>query len=137
MNTSIHRPERCVPAQGWTIVDSRKVLVPLVNGTTEVTRLRNARKVADDRGQLHTIYSLDYYWFVGATEHTASHYARTWIDIRDRLLHGAPQQWAFITVVSNVTKSFRIFGRTEQETDSLIKSFIPELFAALRTAAAS
>src|SRR3954469_23336206 len=28
MNTSIHRPERCLPAQGWTITSSEKVKVP-------------------------------------------------------------------------------------------------------------
>src|SRR5690349_12346967 len=44
MNTSIHLPERCLPAQGWTIVDSRIVPIPLASPdsrTLSITRLHN------------------------------------------------------------------------------------------------
>src|SRR5438477_727753 len=29
MNTSIHRPERCLPAQGWTIIQSNIASIPV------------------------------------------------------------------------------------------------------------
>ena len=31
----------------------------------KVTRLHNQQKVQDERGNFHTIYNLNYYWFVG------------------------------------------------------------------------
>src|ERR1700730_4782988 len=43
MNTSIHRPERCLPAQGWTIADSRAVALSTAKGILNATRLRNIR----------------------------------------------------------------------------------------------
>jgi EpsI family protein len=131
MNTSIHRPERCLPAQGWTITESRAATLPTANGTVKTTRLHNLRTFRADNGHQFAINSLNYYWFVGHSDTTPSHFERTWFDIRDRLLKGRNQQWAYVTVMAVVTKDFRIFGRTEKETDELIhdfmKDFVPQL----------
>ncbi|HYR23432.1 MAG TPA: EpsI family protein [Chthoniobacterales bacterium] len=132
MNTSIHRPERCLPAQGWTIADTRYVEVSTPAGVLNVTRLHNMRSERPSPDRTITIYSLNYYWFVGHIDETSSHLERTWIDIRDRLLKGRNQQWAYVTVVGVVTKDFRIFGRTEKETDNLIQAFIAELVPKLQ-----
>jgi EpsI family protein len=132
MNTSIHRPERCLPAQGWTVADTREVALSTRAGPLKVTRLHNMRNERSTPDRTLTIYSLDYYWFVGHRDETASHLERTWIDIRDRLLKGRNQQWAYVTVAGVVTKDFRVFGRTEQETDELIKNFIRELVPQLQ-----
>ena len=41
MNTSIHRPERCMPAQGFTVIDKRSVPLALPgHELLRVTRLR-------------------------------------------------------------------------------------------------
>src|SRR3989440_13050846 len=71
MNTSIHRPERCLPAQGWTIVDSKTVVLPIGKGL-KATRLHNIRNVRASNGQSVTIHSLNYYWFVGRCDVTPS-----------------------------------------------------------------
>jgi hypothetical protein len=91
--------------------------------------MRNERPSPD---RTLTIYSLDYYWFVGHRDETPSHLERTWIDIRDRLLKGRNQQWAYVMVGGVVTKDFKIFGRTEKETDNLIQAFIAELVPKLQ-----
>ncbi|MGI9089246.1 MAG: exosortase C-terminal domain/associated protein EpsI [Chthoniobacterales bacterium] len=130
LDNSIHRPERCLPAQGWSIADSRVVKIPIPESPVHelgVTRLHNLRKVAVD-GHTVTIYGLNYYWFVGANDITPSHLQRTYIDIRDRILHGYNQRWAYITVAATVTKGLTQFGRSEEETDALIQQFIAELF---------
>src|ERR1700730_7556253 len=127
MNTSIHRPERCLPAQGWTVADSKAVSVPLPAGVLRATRLQNIRSVSLQNSQPFSLRSLDYYWFVGHSDVTPSHYERTWIDIRDRLLKGRNQQWAFVTLVSTITKDYKIVGRTEKETDELLRGFIRDL----------
>src|SRR6478672_8352059 len=54
LDNSIHRPERCLPAQGWSIADSRVVKIQIPNssvGALDVTRLHNVRKVATTDGQ--------------------------------------------------------------------------------------
>jgi EpsI family protein len=127
MNTSIHRPERCLPAQGWTIVDSGTVAVPLPDGPLQAVRLHNLQNVRTSSGRSVPIQGLNYYWFVGHSETTPSSLRRTWIDIRDRVLHGRNQQWAYVTVAATVTRDFRIFGLDEKQTDSMIQDFLREL----------
>ena len=126
MNTSIHRPERCLPAQGWTIVDSRRVAIPLNDAARDVlnvTRLHNMRPVQDKEGRRFNFYNLNYYWFVGCTDTTASHFTRTWFDLRDRLLRGYNQRWAYITVAVMLKNE----KTADVDIDQLIKAFIREL----------
>jgi len=134
LDNSIHRPERCLPAQGWSVADSKVVKIPLrdsSSGALEVMRLHNMRKVPTEDGLTIPIYSLNYYWFVGSNDTTASHLDRTYIDIRDRILHGYNQRWAYITIASSITSSFQKFGKNEQETDALILEFIQQLLPSL------
>jgi len=131
MSTSIHRPERCLPAQGWTVVDTKATQVPIGNVNLSATRLCNLRNLPGENTK-QNIYSLDYYWFVGHESQTASHLQRTWIDISDRVLKGENQQWAFVTIASTITKGLQPFGRSEEETDQLIKNFIRELIPQLQ-----
>ena len=131
LDNSIHRPERCLPAQGWSIADSRVVKIPIPNSSPpslDVTRLHNIRKVVTSDGRTIPIYQLNYYWFVGAHDITASHLRRTYIDIRDRIMHGYNQRWAYITVAAQVTEGVTQFGRSEKETDAFIQQFIADLF---------
>ena len=129
MNTSIHRPERCLSAQGWDLVDSQAVSVPLPSGAAmKATRLHDMQifKSAERTGGI-PVYNLDYYWFVGYSDITNSHTVRYWMDIRDRVLHGYNQRWAYFTVAATVTEGLRRFGHDEKQTDALIQDFIKKL----------
>jgi EpsI family protein len=131
LDNSIHRPERCLPAQGWSVADSRIVSIPLHEDSTETlraTRLHNTREVPTLNGGKARIYNLNYYWFVGWKDITPSHFERTYLDIRDRVLYGYNQRWAYITVASNITANTSKFGRSEQETDAMLRDFIQQLF---------
>ena len=132
MSTSIHRPERCLPAQGWTIADMSVTEIPIGNEILKASRLHNVRRFRNGNAEPINIYSLDYYWFVGHEARTPSHYERTWIDIRDRILKGENQQWAYVTVISTITKGIQPFGRSEQETDEILKRFVGELVPQLQ-----
>src|SRR4051795_1617203 len=47
LDNSIHRPERCLPAQGWSIADSRVVKIPIPGSQQQsiaATRLHNMRE---------------------------------------------------------------------------------------------
>ena len=129
LDNSIHRPERCLPAQGWTITDSRQLDVSLSGGQKlKVTRLRNVAPVTAQNGKIISVYNLNYYWFVGYRHLTASHLERTFLDIQDRILRGYNQRWAYITIASDITEGLMKFGRSESQTDVMIQDFIRRLF---------
>lgn len=136
LDNSIHRPERCLPAQGWNVADSRVVSIPVPNALPpeiKATRLHNMRKVPTPEGGTVPIYSLNYYWFVGWKDMTPSHFARTYMDIRDRVLYGYNQRWAYITVASTITEGLARFGKSEKETDQIVSGFIQQLLPLIKT----
>jgi len=103
VNESIHRPERCLVAQGHSGLKTRRLEFPLDNGLTlPVTRLftRLERQLPTEDGTPRriAINCVTYYWFVGHDMLTASHYTRTFKDITDRLFKGSNQRWAYVTV---------------------------------------
>jgi EpsI family protein len=129
LDNSIHRPERCLPAQGWTIADSKMLRLALPRGDKlQVTRLHNVRQFKASDGKMISIYNLNYYWFVGYHHLTASHLERTFLDIQDRILKGYNQRWAYITIASEITEGRIRFGRSENQIDTMIQDFIGGLF---------
>lgn len=131
MNTSIHRPERCLPAQGWTIMDSRIVSIPLKGSSDtkkssprlKVMRLHNMHPARTASGTPFSVYNVNYYWFVGYSDTTASHFRRSWFDIRDRLLKGYNQRWAYVTVMAMLNTD----RRPDEQVDRVVQDFIREL----------
>ena len=135
MNTSIHRPERCMPAQGYTIIDKRSVPLPLAGrGLLRATRLENVRNVPTGDGAPTSLYNVTYYWFVGHTDATGSHFERTWFDVRDRLLHGYNQRWAYITVSGQIPPGAENNPKVEKLVDELMQGFIKQLLPKIQKA---
>lgn len=140
MSTSIHRPERCLPAQGYTVVDTRAAKVDLPPRKLTTTRLHNIRPLYDPNGKPLMLqdgkpineFSLIYYWFIGTSETTADHTQRYLMDTRDRLLHGANQRWAYVTVMSRITANLQKFGRTDAQTDAMLQQFIQQLMPVIQ-----
>ncbi len=141
MSSSIHRPERCLPAQGYTMTDSKKV--PISIGGPQpltTTRLHNLRPIYDTKGRPVTYpdgrqfneFSLVYYWFVGSWETTASHFERYFFDTRDRILLGTTQRWAYVMVASRITDNVEKFGLNEAQTDALLRDFIQKLMPTIQ-----
>jgi EpsI family protein len=128
LDSSIHRPERCLPAQGWTIVDSTSKTLPVAEapgGRLPVTRLYDVKQRLGPAGNVVNVYNLNYYWFIGYSDITASHFEREYIDIRDRLLHGYNQRWAYVTVAANVNPADQ--ARTDQIIEGLIARVYPKI----------
>ncbi|WP_035611058.1 exosortase-associated EpsI family protein [Haloferula sp. BvORR071] len=118
---SIHRPERCMGAQGHEIylseqsridcqtangheiVDAGKAGIALPKaGTLPTRKLISKRKEwiatsETEKTEVEFNY-LTYYFFVGNEMITESHKARTLVDMRDRLAKGQAQKWAYILV---------------------------------------
>lgn len=134
LNNSVHRPERCLPAQGLNLVSSTELPVKLKGGRTiTLTRLKCT---ANDSSRKTSYTHLNYYWFVGHDSVKHTHYGRTLKDMRDRLMEGYDQRWAYITISSNLVKSvqqdetgheFLSTSLSEEETDRNVVEFVAEL----------
>ncbi|MFC7338069.1 exosortase-associated EpsI family protein [Haloferula chungangensis] len=99
---SIHRPERCLEAQGHRIQSSSQSEITLSNGE-KVPLTFLATKLSGEFGpegnkQFRSIDNLNCYFFVGHDRVTSNHNERTIIDIRDRVLKGEAQRWAFVSI---------------------------------------
>ena len=128
MTNSIHRPERCLPAQGWQVQSSSSRTIQIPRGKSfEVTRLQNAQTLETRDKRRVTVTNLDYYWFIGHKDMTASHLTRTEIDLRDRIMYGYSQRWAYVTIAANVTKGIWRPERTEEQTTAMLDEFIQQL----------
>ena len=130
MNNSIHRPERCLLAQGYADIQPSTVAIDVGGKQMEVTRLRFSKPM-EDGSELSAIM---YYWFVGADHLTNSHYERTFYDIKHRLLEGTNQRWAYISLQSSYGPEWAEHGRqrlapnTAEETDAYLQDFIRRTF---------
>jgi len=138
LDNSIHRPERCLRAQGWTAVNSNSLSLPVAaapGGELPVTRLHDMMQVPTSNGQMVQVHNLNYYWFIGYSDITASHFEREYIDMKDRLLHGYNQRWAYVTVASDVTKGLLRDGggKDEAQTDALLQKVITEVYPLIVT----
>jgi hypothetical protein len=134
MASSIHRPERCLPAQGYNLRSSAKEAIPVGNSQSlDTTLLKSVRLVVDDAGNERLMTNLNYYWFIGYNHLTPSHLQRTLWDMRDRLLFGYDQRWAYVTVTGNVTEGLARPNRSEADTAKVIEGFTAELVHKLQT----
>ena len=131
LNSSIHRPERCLPAQGWSILDSTgSEIAPPGARPVPITRLLNYRFATNpDTGDKLELENLNYYTFVGAGRVTRSHYSRTFVDMWDRLFQGYNQSWAYITV----TTTFDDQPDSQAKADAILHDFMRQLFPEILT----
>ena len=133
LNNSIHRPERCMPAQGHAIGSSSKEVLELPNGQKiPMRRLLSVQSIAlnEERTKYASYKSVTYYFFVGRNRVTEDHLRRTLIDIKDRLVYGVDQRWAYVSVsmwygnVPWIPKEV-----TLEEADRKLKNFLEALCA--------
>ncbi len=129
MNVSIHRPEWCLPSQGYKIVESVPTPVEIEGAPMTMNRLMLHRELPLRNGGNVLEKSINYYWFTGSSETTHSHTTRNFIDIRDRFMLGYNQPWAFVMVISRIGEGLQPFGLNEQETDKVMREFLDQLMS--------
>ena len=98
--TSIHKPEFCIPGQGWRI-DQKEWINLSIEGRRP-SQLRVAKWmitnfIQDTSGRKKEVRGLYVFWFVARNEETASHWQRIWWMTRDLLTTGVLQRWAYIS----------------------------------------
>lgn len=132
INNSIHRPERCMPAQGHNITSSSGQTLTLENGRqVPMKRLisiqsRNVAKEGEtERYEKYNCVS--YYFFVGHDQVTNDHLGRTFIDMKDRLVRGMDQRWAYVSASMWYGKVPWIEKEiTMEEADGKLRKFLED-----------
>lgn len=129
VNNSIHRPERCLVAQGHQLLNSSDKVIPLANGKTiTVKRLLSIQRIPTNKeGTEHIeLNSLTYYFFVGHDRITNDHLERTFIDMKDRIIRGMDQRWAYVSTSMWFGKLPWMNGAevSEEEADRKLAGFV-------------
>lgn len=123
LNNSIHRPERCLPAQGHLNLEGRDEELTLADGRKLTLRRLSSNTPTENR-ERGNINHIHYYFFVGSDTVCCSHLVRTWRDIWDRMLTGRVQRWAYIQVGAHWGEEV---GITEQQAESHLRALIRDL----------
>ena len=95
--SSIHRPEMCLPSQGFQMTDPRDVQV----GGVEWRLMTLARKTSAPLGFAYTFFNQDGF-------RTSSHLRRIMCDVCDRSLRRRIDRWAMVTVNSSTADYVRM-----------------------------
>lgn len=124
---SIHRPEICLPGQGWTVTSGEVIPIRLNNGRSlDVMKLNLSRDAQIGPGKKITIRSFYLYWFVGNDRSTPSHLDRVLLSSWDRVFHKINHRWAYNIVTATVTDNFKAGGKNAEETLEMLKDFVAE-----------
>ncbi|MDB4405143.1 EpsI family protein, partial [bacterium] len=150
LSQSIHQPEVCLDAQGWEFMAQKrhdwKGLLP-GDEVLPVKKIlcrrvlfrKNEEGDYEDvilpNGEKAYIWRVFYYTFFGHESIVSGHYERTAEDIKDRLLKGHDQRWAYATFSSFVTQKHRDqglrfesgAGLDENQTEAHIQTFLKML----------
>ena len=125
---SIHRPEICLPGQGWTKKSGEVLSVKLDNGRKlDVMKLTIARLVEVRPGVRKELTNLFVYWFVGKNLTTPYHWYRILHTDLDRVLHNVNHRWAYVIVSAPVLEGFTPGGKDQTQTLAMIEKFIAEV----------
>lgn len=130
LNNSIHRPERCMPSQGHDISTSANVTLELPNGRKLKTKRLlsiQTKPVNESRTEYVRLNCVTYYFFVGHDRITHDHLERTLLDIKDRLVFGMDQHWAYVSASMWYGKLPWIEEEVSiEEADAKLRKFIAE-----------
>lgn len=93
---TLHRPEVCLPGQGWTITDRVPVPIRLADGTTlTATMLRMFREFEKAPGQFARMRAVSCYWYIGSDGTTSpDYYDHIRISYIDAVFKNLGHRWA-------------------------------------------
>jgi len=134
--TSIHRPELCLPGQGWNIQQERIETIrspALEGGELKVMRMDAVHAVnMVAPGQPARVIFI--YWFVGKDRVTPHHWQRIFWTTHDRVLRNRNHRWAYILIGAPVRPETtpEAQQRAQAETMRLLGSFAEKLYPLLR-----
>jgi hypothetical protein len=125
---SIHRPEVCLPAQGWSIRGGEVEDIAMTDGRDlKVMNLSLMRDVEVAQGDRRKLYANYFYWFVGNHVATPYHWNRVFLTSFDRITKNLNHRWAYVIVMAVVTEGYMPLGKNEAQTVAMLKQFTAEV----------
>jgi EpsI family protein len=125
---TIHPPEVCLVAQGWTIVRHDDIPIKLDSGNELMVRnLSLERSETDSLGGVHPRKAYYMYWYVADGITTASHLERNLRSSWDRVVHGRDHRWAYVIAQSYITDSVYPNGLNADQTREMLTAFIRQI----------
>ena len=124
MNSSIHRPERCLPSQGHVNLQTSTSELRLADGRTITLTRLTSRVPLPNRDDGLTLNFVSYYVFIGHGTMHHTHIGRTLQDMYDRVTRGYVQRWAYFQANSYWAPELNL---TEEETDKRVRTLMSEL----------
>lgn len=120
--SSIHRPQRCLVAQGYTLGKSRLASLPR-EGRSDLSvmalDLARGSGAGDGRGSETGTYL---YWFVGQGRETPRHLTRMFWLAWDRIVHSVGHKWAYVSISGGWTLQ-------DDSIQSFLKAFLKQWYA--------
>jgi hypothetical protein len=101
--TSIHKPEFCLPGQGFRILRRTQDHILIEHPHRyylPVTRLDALREVQTPDGRVERIGAVYVYWFLSDTRLSNDHFERMWWLAADLIRTGELQRWAYMGCLS-------------------------------------
>ena len=98
--TSIHRPEFCLPGQGWTIGEKRLLDIPIKGQAPyqlHAACWKLSQAIKQDDGQSVMVGAIYIYWYVANDEETPDHNKMIERLMLDLVTTGALQRWSYIS----------------------------------------
>ncbi len=99
---SLHRPEVCLDAQGWTIGSREKVTLEVSDQTLEVMDLHLTRNDQQGDGSLKRTRAHYVYWWIGSQRSTPSTFWRSLYSVLDNMLYNRNSRWGYPSVQTMV-----------------------------------
>lgn len=121
---SIHRPQQCLPAQGFAIEHTSLMTVTLAGRPPLALTLIQARRGGSGGSGGPSPKMLMAYWFAGGGHETPGHFQRMAYMAWDNLIHGIRPRWAYISLQ---TSSSTMDGTVERQLANFVRQLYPLL----------
>ena len=120
--SSIHRPQVCLVAQGWTIQQEQTVPIILEDGRSQNVRVLTVSR--REEGKVYFGYYI--YWYVGKDRTTEDNFRRILLTSWDRVVRRVNHRWAYVTISGLVPGDGRDTESAKQVLTDLV-SFTREI----------
>lgn len=125
--TSIHRPEYCLPGQGWNIDDKQIVNIPIQDEPPyplQVAWWKVSQTIQQPDGRSVKVSGIYAYWYAADNEETASHdQMLEWLTL-DLFRTGLLQRWAYTSYFAECAPGQE--DATFERVKQLIAAAVPQ-----------
>lgn len=125
--TSIHKPEYCLPGQGWQLGEKTVVNLPIEGAQKyqlPVARWFIQNSFQDQDGKKTEVSGIYVFWFVADREETPDYRTRIWWLTRDLMTTGVLQRWAYVSYFAICSPGQE--EATFQRMEKLIAASVPK-----------